>query len=635
MLEQMNHVANAPAELQQRGLAASSTGSHQRGDERPPPPAHGKRTNGTDEKENEGETGKPAANKKRRTSSGAATAGKRRGRVGKLQSFQEIPMDLLVEIRPAHAPQHVPRQQAHAANLCVTYASLVYDRNCHLCGRGRSVMVDYCLRVRWCKACRSNNLIEGSKLRAAMPHMHPDLLDACLYTYASRSGHNAPLNPYYCLAEAERVDEKLRAFEAAGDRAGLTTYVEARLLIAASSVDDGEEISEWVADVAAEKATTREEVADQREREIAQRLVDLGYDEDDCFFPGMDDVVRKGGPLTERAWQNMRAFVVKCVEYNQLIRIRTGEFNRMKCARLDLEPYYTGLANAHKGPETFPTFRTFCQLPSVRTLWVPEDAVVTPELWTNLQPALASDLEKADRHLRVRLARHIVWDLRRAGLDYDESLDDNLTRSSQTFASMYANLFHSRTFHDLPRDVGVDRDYRFASSDADVDDLAPDVSDAQLDHLLTRFASLQRCCSWGCRAVLPFPAIHYHTLSGACRDVRTESLPRLLLKQLDSLRLAAGLPDHVSSLDSLRALGPVFCCHNCRTSPVDSSSDEEDDDEEEEEDPPVAPRIDLPHLAFDDLLAHALKCHADEQESQPHAEMRLETVKYNELGQPE
>jgi hypothetical protein len=299
----------------------------------------------------------------------------------------------------------------------------------------------------------------------------------------------------------------------------------------------------------------------------------------------------------------MRAFVVKCVEYNQLIRIRTGEFNRMKCARLDLEPYYTGLANAHKGPETFPTFRTFCQLPSVRTLWVPEDAVVTPELWTNLQPALASDLEKADRHLRVRLARHIVWDLRRAGLDYDESLDDNLTRSSQTFASMYANLFHSRTFHDLPRDVGVDRDYRFASSDADVDDLAPDVSDAQLDHLLTRFASLQRCCSWGCRAVLPFPAIHYHTLSGACRDVRTESLPRLLLKQLDSLRLAAGLPDHVSSLDSLRALGPVFCCHNCRTSPVDSSSDEEDDDEEEEEDPPVAPRIDLPHLAFDDLVS--------------------------------
>jgi hypothetical protein len=112
-----------------------------------------------------------------------------------------------------------------------------------------------------------NSLIEGSKLRAAMPHMHPDLLDACLYTYASRSGHNAPLNPYYCLAEAERVDEKLRAFEAAGDRAGLTTYVEARLLIAASSVDDGEEISEWVADVAAEKATTREEVADQRERE--------------------------------------------------------------------------------------------------------------------------------------------------------------------------------------------------------------------------------------------------------------------------------------------------------------------------------------------------------------------------------
>ena len=193
--------------------------------------------------------------------------------------------------------------------------------------------------------------------------------------------------------------------------------------------------------------------------------------------------------------------------------------------------------------------------------------------------------------------------MRRAGFDYDKGLADSLTRSSQTLLSMYATLFHARTFHDLPRDVGVDRDFRFGSLDADVDDLAPDVSDAQLDHLFTRFASLQRCCSRLCHAVLPFPAIHNHTLRGACRDVRTDSLPRLLLTQLDSLRLAAGLPDHVSSLDSLRALGPVFCCHNCRPSPVDSSSDEEDDDEEEEVDPPVAQRIDLPHLAFDDLVS--------------------------------
>lgn len=253
----------------------------------------------------------------------------------------------------------------------------------------------------------------------------------------------------------------------------------------------------------------------------------------------------------------MRAFVVKCVEYNQLIRIRTGEFNRMKCARLDLEPYYTGLANAHKGPETFPTFRTFCQLPSVRTLWVPEDAVVTPELWTNLQPALASDLEKADRHLRVRLARHIVWDLRRAGLDYDESLDDNLTRSSQTFASMYANLFHSRTFHDLPRDVGVDRDYRFASSDADVDDLAPDVSDAQLDHLLTRFASLQRCCSWGCRAVLPFPQ---STITrSAARVEMCGPNPCLDYSSSSSTRFASQQDCRITSARSTRFVPSVQC----------------------------------------------------------------------------
>lgn len=123
-------------------------------------------------------------------------------------------------------------------------------------------------------------MIEGGKIRAALPHMHPFLLDACLYTYASRSGSNAPQNPYYCLAEAERIDEKLRAFEAADDnRAGLTAYVRARILVAASSVDDGEDISEWVADVAAEKAIAREEkaiareeVADQHESEYVGPL---------------------------------------------------------------------------------------------------------------------------------------------------------------------------------------------------------------------------------------------------------------------------------------------------------------------------------------------------------------------------
>lgn len=191
-------------------------------------------------------------------------------------------------------------------------------------------------------------------------------------------------------------------------------------------------------------------LAEQPLHRVVQRLVDLGYDEEDCFFPGMDDLVRKGGPLTERgellipqyqhilhhhtsdffttaAWQHMRTIVVERVEYNQLIRIRTGEFDRMECARVELEPYYQDLADAHKGPETFPTFQTFCQLPSVRSLWVPEDAVVTPEHWMTLQPALAGDIKKADRHLRVTHARHIIWDLKRAGLEYDKGLADSLT----------------------------------------------------------------------------------------------------------------------------------------------------------------------------------------------------------------
>jgi len=40
-------------------------------------------------------------------------------------------------------------------------ASLVYERNCHLCGRGRATIVDYALRVRWCKVRRSSPLVSA------------------------------------------------------------------------------------------------------------------------------------------------------------------------------------------------------------------------------------------------------------------------------------------------------------------------------------------------------------------------------------------------------------------------------------------------------------------------------------------
>ena len=185
----------------------------------------------------------------------------------------------------------------------------------------------------------------------------------------------------------------------------------------------------------------------------------------------------------------------------------------MQQARTHLEPYYKDLADASEGPETFPSFRAFCQLPSVRTLWVPEDAVVTPELWTNLQPALASDIKKADRPLRVMYARRVLSNLETGGLDFDKGLRRSLAApagviTSYNYASMYP----------LDFTTAVDQDYRFESTEPNFNDLAPDVTDAQLDDLLNRFLNQHRCGAEACRVFLPFPAIHTHMRTSCGSD---------------------------------------------------------------------------------------------------------------------
>lgn len=41
-------------------------------------------------------------------------------------------------------------------------ASLIWERECHICGRGRAVIVDYCIRKRWCKVSFSFDAARSS-----------------------------------------------------------------------------------------------------------------------------------------------------------------------------------------------------------------------------------------------------------------------------------------------------------------------------------------------------------------------------------------------------------------------------------------------------------------------------------------
>ncbi|GAA5928993.1 hypothetical protein JCM3775_006706 [Rhodotorula graminis] len=189
------------------------------------------------------------AAKKRRISTTATKAkgtARVKGKKGKLSTFLAMPLDLLVEVaqhtdpptllamsrtnklmhnlfaRRSAAPiwaavrRNVDFPELEATDLSeMQLASLVFDRNCHLCGRGRAVIVDYALRIRWCKSCERANLVRETDLQRLKLHR---LAPACSFL-TFHSGKNRIVgSAYYCVAQLRAVSDHLFKLEAEDDK---------------------------------------------------------------------------------------------------------------------------------------------------------------------------------------------------------------------------------------------------------------------------------------------------------------------------------------------------------------------------------------------------------------------------------
>ncbi|GAA5979729.1 hypothetical protein JCM10908_003023 [Rhodotorula pacifica] len=574
--------------------------------------------------------GSNASVKKARTAS--SNTGKGRGRVAKLQYFQEIPLDLLLEIARMLDPQTLlnmtrvnrrlnrifasrsaaPIWQAVRSNVGLPeleskaindleYASLLYDRECHLCGAGRAVLVDYILLIRWCKSCQTENLMDVRNIRAKLPDLHEDTLAASVRTRHPSADPRIWDPPYYCLTDVEGTDDRLWDLEEAEDFERLDKYVAKHKKIAAARLRDGDALRRWANRVEAQKKQDKVDKGKQREAQIIQRLLDLGYDRRDCELWTLGpDLIRKPTRLTEASWRQMKDEVIECVERNRERRLLEEEAERQYAAQDALEPYYKRLKAAAGEPDTFPLFDTFVKFPSVQPLWRPKDAMLSAEIWLGVVPNVKQDLAIALRRLRVTYARRVLQMLRDDKLDYDDDAARRLGTSTSTFAST-------------------------------IDETSSEVTETDLDQLLNRFRNLFWC---RCGTVLPFPAIHAHRRERVrnCFESSNKPVPQSIRRQLDALRQAANLPDHVDAFGSLHALGPVFCCHGCSDLP---------------ELPGRAPYwlpspakpAAAPHLTLDELIKHTLDYHHREpglysrEPTTGVTEMRLATVTYADADQ--
>lgn len=137
------------------------------------------------------------------------------------------------------------------------YASLIFERNCHICGKNRASKVDYYLRVRWCQPCQKKNLLNMSRTRRSVDYpLQTETFSSSPYTLTSSTRYFTN-NEYYLQRQVILIDDRIKELKA--------------LVNATSSIIERAEQSENLKDYIARRKQLREQM--RRVRELRSSLL--------------------------------------------------------------------------------------------------------------------------------------------------------------------------------------------------------------------------------------------------------------------------------------------------------------------------------------------------------------------------
>ncbi|KPV77093.1 uncharacterized protein RHOBADRAFT_52048 [Rhodotorula graminis WP1] len=574
----------------------------------------------------------PARKKARTSTSSSSTKGKGtskgkskgKGRAGKLSAFLAMPLDILVEIsRHLDPPSllsmsrankmmrgvfahrsaapiwaivrgNVDLPQLEATDLSeMQLASLVFERNCHLCGRGRASIVDYALRVRWCKKCQRANLDNQSRIRRKVEDLHVNAFECSPFTFHSLSGYNSGKNPYYCTPDVERISAQLyevegkapkkprkakkkkskkRKYEDEDDEsdeevmdeddvAKLEAFVKQRHDIVAASQRDAVALVKWERSSITARRESGDAARQAREEAIRQKLLALGYSDADCIinpYSSVWNLVDQPTKLTNSIWTRISPKIIEHVEAQKKRRIASETASRCRIRHAAVQGRYELLLAAEKGEAylTFPSPSMFAALPSVEPFWVPEGATLTDDAWAAALPAILDEVKLARRAIKVGYARNIVKVLVEAGAPIAAALVKKLEPSETAPVRPIGVLRDAAENHDM---------VRFGFSSLDLADTADHVGDAELDALFSRLSATFLSTKYNDSKLEHFPDIHRVLRDNRrAADVSDAVLPTVcFVKEVLDILKRTSLPDDRSSRRKLERLGPVFRCHGC------------------------------------------------------------------------
>ncbi|BGP48787.1 hypothetical protein JCM10450v2_004663 [Rhodotorula kratochvilovae] len=312
------------------------------------------------------------------------------------------------------------------------YAWLVQGKACEICGSSaRSTETDHYLRIRACSEAPVRISARGESRRdGELYYWVPEALAVSQELYALEPPSTSTGEPADGSSNETNLTGKADT--------PLEEYVRARQELKRRILDDAEQIFKWEM---MDLNESLEEVARkkrERRREIEFKLEALGYTKADYEFRGYGSnwVVARAfdstKQLSDREWKTLYPKLK-----SRLDQVREGRLHRERLEaqfqrRKQLAPLYqqVRLTLSHAAQRIFIPFNVFGDLPTVRKLWLPDDAVIDPSNWPALEPAILREGERFDRDEKVERFFDIGCKLLDAGVKLSRPTSRLLEASS-------------------------------------------------------------------------------------------------------------------------------------------------------------------------------------------------------------
>ncbi|KAG8973474.1 hypothetical protein FRC05_008748 [Tulasnella sp. 425] len=333
------------------------------------------------------------------------------------------------------------------------WAMLLFTHDCTMCGTPRIQKVDWNLRLRCCKTCFKNNVIDGpTALRA-----YPDIVDLDmvleLLPWTNTGGlayGRSSSQTFYFSTHIVKMAEIVEDFQLRIDagvkaaRAEFDEFKEKKKAEAAGQAESGKELKEWVRDAARRRLVTEDQLRDERKQAMIAKLIELGHDPRDVQKAATGwNIFDSTTPLSDSVWKRAKPKAEMLVEEERQLRLDVErQFTRDARRNVAKSTYTTFKGTYDASPDLLlPSESDFMDLPMIKAIIRTDGDDISPGIFNDAFDELPAFLDKWRRERRVELARILLESQVASGA----AKPDPITAEQEGFLYLATSFFSTCT----------------------------------------------------------------------------------------------------------------------------------------------------------------------------------------------